>query len=102
MNYKYRPGDQVQVQANTFYKDDRYHMLSGPLTDKLAENTVTISERTIDIRNSLLGKIVTIEGYALSRYVIKECNKNVLWTDDMFVEKVCEEDSGECYCSSLL
>lgn len=102
MNYKYRPGDQVQVQANAFYKDDRYHMLSGPLTDKLAENTVTISERTIDIRNSLLGKIVTIEGYSFSRYVIKECNKNVLWTDDMFVEKVCEENSGECYCSSLL
>lgn len=99
MNYKYRPGDQVQVQANAFYKDDRYHMLSGPLTDKLAKNTVTISERTIDIRNSLLGKIVTIEGYALSRYVIKECNKNVLWTDDMFVGLANET---ECYCESLL
>lgn len=73
-------------------------MLSGPLTDKLAENTVTISERTIDIRNSLLGKIVTIEGYALSRYVIKECRGTVLWTDDMFVE----EDSSECCCESLL
>ena len=98
MNYKYSPGDQVKYHANALYNDDRYHMLSGPLTDKLAKNTVTISERTIDIRNSLLGKIVTIEGYALSRYVIKECNKNVLWTDDMFVE----EDSGECCCESLL
>ena len=90
MDFKYKPGDQVQVQANAFYKDDRYHML--------AENTVTISERTIDIRNSLLGKIVTIEGYALSRYVIKECRSTVLWTDDMFVE----EDSSECCCESLL
>lgn len=99
MNYKYRPGDQVQVQANAFYKDDRYHMLSGPLTDKLAENTVTISERTINIRNSLLGKIVTIEGYSISRYVIKECNKNVLWTDDMFVGLTNEK---ECCCESLL
>lgn len=98
MDFKYKPGDQVQVQANAFYKDDRYHMLSGPLTDRLAENTVTISERTIDIRNSLLGKIVTIEGYALSRYVIKECRGAVLWTDDMFVE----EDSSECCCESLL
>ena len=63
MDFKYKPGDQVQVQANAFYKDDRYHMLSGPLTDKLAENTVTISERTIDIRNSLSRKI-NEDGYS--------------------------------------
>lgn len=99
MDFKYKPGDQVQVQANAFYKDDRYHMLSGPLTDKLAENTVTISERTIDIRNSLLGKIVTIEGYAFNRYVIKECRNTVLWTDDMFVGLANEK---ECCCESLL
>lgn len=99
MDFKYKPGDQVQVQANAFYKDDRYHMLSGPLTDKLAENTITISERTIDIRNSLLGKIVTIEGYAFNRYVIKECRNTVLWTDDMFVGLANEK---ECCCESLL
>lgn len=102
MNYKYKPGDQVQIQANAFYSGDRYHMLSGPIAEKLVENTITISERTVEIRNRLLNQIVTIVGYSLSRYVIKECNKNVLWTDDMFVEKVCEEDSGECYCPSLL
>lgn len=99
MDFKYKPGDQVQVQANAFYKDDKYHMSSGPLTDKLAENTVTISERTIDIRNSLLGKIVTIEGYAFNRYVIKECRHTVLWTDDMFIGLANE---NECCCESLL
>lgn len=98
MNYKYKPGDRVRVQAKAFCEGERYSMLSGPLADKFSENILTISEKTVSRRNDLTNKIVTIERYSFNRYIIKECGSIALWTDDMFVE----EDENECVCASLL
>lgn len=99
MNYKYKPGDRVRVQAKAFCEGERYHMLSGPLADKFSENVLTIREKTVFRRNNLTNKVVTIERYFFSRYTIKECENIVLWTDDMFVGLANEK---ECCCESLL
>ena len=96
MDYLYKPGDRVVV-INEIRENGDYYMRSGsqfPLA-----NVICVSESTIRARKSLEGTVVTILEYCRNRYIIKETNQKILWTDDMFVGLANE---NECYCESLL
>lgn len=96
MDYRYKPGDRVVV-INGIQKSGNYYMRSGsqfPLA-----NVICVSESTIRARKALEGTVVTILEYCRNRYIIKEADRKILWTDDMFVGLANET---ECYCESLL
>lgn len=96
MDYRYKPGDRVVV-INDIRECKDYYMRSGsrfPLT-----NVIYVSESTIRTRKALEGTVVTILEYCRNRYIIKEADRKILWTDDMFVGLANET---ECYCESLL
>lgn len=96
MDYRYKPGDRVVV-INEIRENGDYYMRSWsqfPLT-----NVIYVSESTIRARKALEGTVVTILEYCRNRYIIKETNQKILWTDDMFVGLANET---ECYCESLL
>lgn len=77
MDYKYKPGDRVRV-IDKFEKGENHYMSSG----KCSILTIGVSLPT---RKRLAGKIVTISGYRLDGYTIEESNRNIIWTDDMFI-----------------
>ena len=83
MDYRYKPGDRVVV-INGIQESADYYMRSGSLYPH--RNVICVSESTI------------LE-YCRNRYVIKETDKKILWTDDMFVGLANEK---ECCCESLL
>lgn len=96
MDYRYKPGDRVVV-INEIRKSGDYYMRSGsqfPLA-----NVIYVSESTIRARKALEGTVVTILEYCRNRYIIKETDRKILWTDDMFVGLANEK---ECCCESLL
>lgn len=96
MDYRYKPGDRVVV-INGIQESGNYYMRSGsqfPLA-----NVICVSESTIRARKALEGTVVTILEYYRNRYIIKEADRKILWTDDMFVGLANET---ECYCESLL
>lgn len=96
MDYLYKPGDRVVV-INEIQESGDYYMRSGsqfPLA-----NVIYVSESTIRARKALEGTVVTILEYCRNRYIIKETDRKILWTDDMFVGLANET---ECYCESLL
>lgn len=96
MDYRYKPGDRVVV-INGIQESGDYYMRSGsqfPLA-----NVICVRESTIRARKALEGTVVTILEYCRNRYIIKEADRKILWTDDMFVGLANET---ECYCESLL
>lgn len=96
MDYRYKPGDRVVV-INDIRECKDYYMRSGsrfPLA-----NVIYVSESTIRTRKALEGTVVTILEHCRNRYIIKEADRKILWTDDMFVGLANET---ECYCESLL
>lgn len=76
MDYKYKPGDRVRV-IDKFEPGKRHCMSSG-------KGILTIGV-SLPIRKRLAGKIVTISGYRLDGYTVEESNKDIIWSDDMFV-----------------
>lgn len=96
MDYRYKPGDRVVV-INGIQEGKDYYMRSG---DRFRlGNMICVSEGSIRIRKALEGSVVTILEYCRNRYIIKETNQKILWTDDMFVGLANEK---ECCCESLL
>ena len=96
MEYRYKPGDRVVV-IDGIQEGEYYHMNSG--ADYPQDITICVSESTIRTRKALEGTVVTILEYCRNRYVIKETDKKILWTDDMFIGLANEK---ECCCESLL
>ena len=96
MDYRYKPGDRVVV-INGIQENKGYYMRSGG--SFLSHNVIYVSEASIRTRKALEGTVVTILEYFHNRYVIKETEQKILWTDDMFVGLANEK---ECYCESLL
>lgn len=96
MEYRYKPGDRVVV-INGIQEHKDYYMRSGSLFP--LSNIICVSESSIRTRKALEGTVVTILEYCHNRYVIKETEQKILWTDDMFVGLANET---ECYCESLL
>jgi hypothetical protein len=96
MEYRYKPGDRVVV-INEIRKNGDYYMRSGGQHPHA--NVICVSESTIRARKALEGTVVTILEYCRNRYIIKETNQKILWTDDMFVGLANEK---ECCCESLL
>lgn len=96
MEYRYKPGDRVVV-INGIQESADYYMRSGSLYPH--RNVICVSESTIRTRKALEGTVVTILEYCRNRYVIKETDKKILWTDDMFIGLANE---NECCCESLL
>lgn len=92
MDYLYKPGDRVVV-INEIREREEYYMRSG------SPFPICVSESTIRARKALEGTVVTILEYCRNRYIIKETDQKILWTDDMFVGLANET---ECYCESLL
>lgn len=78
MDYRYKPGDRVVV-INGIQESGDYYMRSGsqfPLA-----NVICVSESTIRARKALEGTVVTILEYCRNRYIIKEADRKILWTD---------------------
>lgn len=96
MDYRYKPGDRVVV-INGIQERKEYYMRSG--SQSPLANVICVSESTIRARKALEGTVVTILEYCRNRYIIKETDRKILWTDDMFVGLANET---ECYCESLL
>lgn len=96
MEYRYKPGDRVVV-IDGIQEGEYYHMNSG--ADYPQNITICVSEGTIRTRKALEGTVVTILEYFRNRYIVKEADRKILWTDDMFVGLANE---GECVCESLL
>lgn len=96
MDYRYKPGDRVVV-INGIQENKGYYMRSGG--SFLSHNVIYASEASIRTRKALEGTVVTILEYFHNRYVIKETEQKILWSDDMFVGLANE---SECYCESLL
>lgn len=92
----YQPGDRVVV-INEIRENEEYYMRSG--SQSPLDNAICVNECTIRTRKALEGTVVTILEYRRNRYIIKETNQKILWTDDMFVGLAKET---ECYCESLL
>lgn len=88
MRYEYKPGDRVRV-IDCFEEGHNYRMRY--------QDCGVIVKRTFKTREPFKGKIVTIDGYAFHRYVIKEISHEILWTDDMFVGR-----ERSLSCKSLL
>ena len=40
---------------------------------------------SLPTRRRFAGKVVTISGYRLDGYMIEESDKNIIWSDDMFI-----------------
>lgn len=97
MDYRYKPGDRVVV-IDEIRESAEYYMRSGSKYP-FATNVICVSESTIRTRKALEGTVVTILEYYRNRYVIKETDKKILWTDDMFIGLANE---NECCCESLL
>ncbi len=76
MDYKYKLGDRVRV-INKFEPGKNHYMSSG-------KSILTIGV-SLPTRRHLAGKVVTISGYRLNGYTIEESNKDIIWSDDMFV-----------------
>lgn len=96
MDYRYKPGDRVVV-INGIQESGDYYMRSGSRYPP--SNVICVSEASIRARKALEGTVVTILEYCRNRYIIKEADRKILWTDDMFVGLANET---ECYCESLL
>ena len=96
MDYLYKPGDRVVV-INGIQEGIDYHMRSGSRFQ--LGNVICVNEGSIRARKALEGTVVTILEYCRNRYVIKETEQKILWTDDMFVGLANEK---ECCCESLL
>lgn len=96
MEYRYKPGDRVVV-INEIRENGDYYMRSG--SQRPLANVICVNESTIRARKALEGTVVTILEYCRNRYIIKETNQKILWTDDMFVGLANEK---ECCCESLL
>ena len=76
MDYKYKLGDRVRV-INKFEPGKNHYMSSG-------KSILTIGV-SLPTRRHLAGKVGTISGYRLNGYTIEESNKDIIWSDDMFV-----------------
>lgn len=96
MDYRYKPGDRVVV-INEIQEGKNYYMRSGSWYPP--SNVICVSEASIRARKALEGTVVTILEYCRNLYIIKETNRKILWTDDMFVGLANEK---ECCCESLL
>lgn len=89
MDYKYKSGDRVRV-IDKFEKGKNHYMSSG-------KHSILTIGGSLPTRKRLAGKIVTISGYRLEGYTIEESDRNIIWTDDMFV------GAAKCLvCRSLL
>lgn len=96
MDYRYKPGDHVVV-INEIQEGKDYYMRHEGAS--LHCEVICVNECTIRTRKALEGTVVTILEYRRNRYIIKETNQKILWTDDMFVGLANEK---ECCCESLL
>lgn len=100
MEWRYKPGDKVQVIGN-IQEGMEYYMHSGPNVYSPTQNKygIIVRSMTFKQRKMLEGEIVTIKSRDSNRYLIEETNERTFWTDDMFLGPAGQD---ECFCMSLL